>query len=104
MTQCGHPGVWERRPSGAPSGSSSYNLRTSLRSDLTVLGCAGRCPRLSHRHKAERYLQIAGCYQEGGLGANPSDSKDGAPPRTLDLIMPTARFDLNLKTEPREAC
>ena len=97
MTRCGHPGVWERRPSGAPSGSSSYNLRTSLRSDLTVLGCAAGCPHLSPATKQTVILQIAGCYQEGGLWANPSDSKDGAPSRRLDLIMQTVRFDLNLK-------
>ena len=42
-------------------------------------------------------LPIAGCYQERGLWANPRDPGDGAPARRLDLIMQTARFDLNFK-------
>lgn len=42
-------------------------------------------------------LPIAGCYQERGLWANPRDPGDGAPARRQDLIMQTARFDLNFK-------
>lgn len=46
-------------------------------------------------------LPIAGCYQERGLWANPRDPGDGAPARRLDLIMQTARFDLNFKNGTR---
>ena len=66
-------------------------------SDLTPTGNALGATGSATATKQSVSLPIAGCYQERGFWVNPRDPSDGAPARRLDLIMQTARFDLNLK-------